>query len=293
MTGAVERIVYQQGGLEVGAFRCGAARPDFPVAGQIRDHCAFVFPRTAVRIRPAGRKGFTAHPGVVALYNPRQPYTRARLDPAGDHCEWFALDAHAAAEAVREWDARAADDEHAPFRFTHAPADASAYLAQRELFCTLARGDGADALAVEERVLLLLGAVLRLAYTADGARRRVAPPRPRERDAAEAARDLLALRFREPLTLQDLARAVSLSRFRLCRAFRAAAGTTLHAFREQLRLRAALGPLAEGCGDLTALALDLGYSSHSHFTASFRRAFGVTPSQARAALRSRRHRSHP
>jgi AraC-like DNA-binding protein len=32
---------------------------------------------------------------------------------------------------------------------------------------------------------------------------------------------------------------------------------------------------------LTRLALDLGYSSHSHFTASFRRAFGLTPSAAR------------
>ena len=291
MTGAVERIVYQRGGVEVGAFRCPAGRADFAVAGEIRDHCAFVFPRTAVRIQQAGRKGFTAHPGVVTLYNPRQPYTRARLDPAGDHCEWFALDARAAAEVVRERDAQAAEDERAPFRFTHAPSDGATYLAQRELFCALARGGGGDALAVEERVLLLLDTVLRRAYAADGAGRRPSPPRPRERDAAEAARDLLALRFREALTLHDLARAVSLSRFRLCRAFRAAAGTTLHAFREQLRLRAALGPLAEGCRDLTALALDLGYSSHSHFTASFRRAFGTTPSRARATLRTRRPRA--
>ncbi|MBA2354428.1 MAG: helix-turn-helix transcriptional regulator, partial [Acidobacteria bacterium] len=31
-------------------------------------------------------------------------------------------------------------------------------------------------------------------------------------------------------------------------------------------------------GDLTDIALGLGYSSHSHFTASFTRAFGVPPS---------------
>jgi AraC-like DNA-binding protein len=289
MTGGLERIVYQRAGVEVGAFRCPAGRSDFEVAGQIRDHCAFVFPRTAVRIHPAGRRGFTAHPGLVAFYNPRQPYTRARLDPAGDHCEWFALDAAAAAEVVRERDARAGADEQAPFRFTHAPSDAAAYLAQRRLFCALARGEAGDALSVEERVLLLLDAILRLAYSAGGAR--LSKTRRREREAAEAARDLLALRFREPLTLHDVARAVSLSRFRLCRAFRAVAGTTLHAFREQLRLRAALAPLAEGCEDLTGLALDLGYSSHSHFTASFRRAFGTTPSQARATLRSRRARA--
>ena len=30
----------------------------------------------------------------------------------------------------------------------------------------------------------------------------------------------------------------------------------------------------------------VGYSSHSHFTANFRKAFGLSPSQARARLRS-------
>jgi AraC-like DNA-binding protein len=290
MPAAVERVVYREGHLEVGAFRCGAGRPDFDVAGQIRDHCAFVFPRTAVRIRHEGRPAFTAHAGVVAFYNPRQPYTRARLDPLGDHCEWFALDAGAAAEAVRERDPAAAERHHAPFRFTHGPSDAATYLAQRELFALLARGEGADVLAVEERVLVLLDAVLALAYAAGGSGRVPGRVRPRGREAAEAARDILARHFREALPLEALARAVSLSRFRLCRAFRAVTGGTLHAFREQLRLRAALGPLADGCDDLTGLALDLGYSSHSHFTASFRRAFAVTPSQARTRLRSRRRR---
>jgi len=38
--------------------------------------------------------------------------------------------------------------------------------------------------------------------------------------------------------------------------------------------------------DLTMLALDTGFSSHSHFTAAFRRAFGCTPSQFRMSTRS-------
>jgi len=33
--------------------------------------------------------------------------------------------------------------------------------------------------------------------------------------------------------------------------------------------------------DITDLALELGYSSHSHFTAAFRSALGVTPSDYR------------
>lgn len=279
----LERVVYSTGRMEVGAFRCPPTRADFREAGAIRDHCVFVFPRTAVRIRHQGSRPFTADPGVVTYYNPRQPYTREPLDPAGDRCEWFALDAELAAEVVEERDPAAAGRLDAPFRFSHGPSDADTYLAQRALFLRLARGEEGDALAVEESALLLLRRLIGLACDTWGPAADRAPAcRPREREAALHARDLLALRFRDALTLSDLARATGLSRFRLCRAFRAATGTTMHAFREQLRLRAALEPLGQDYPDLTGLALDLGYSSHSHFTASFRRAFGVTPSQARA-----------
>jgi len=43
--------------------------------------------------------------------------------------------------------------------------------------------------------------------------------------------------------------------------------------------------------DLTSLALDLGFSSHSHFTLAFRRAFGCTPSQFRSTTRHGRTRT--
>jgi AraC-like DNA-binding protein len=37
--------------------------------------------------------------------------------------------------------------------------------------------------------------------------------------------------------------------------------------------------------DLTDLALRLGFSSHSHFTAAFRKSFGCTPSHFRQSTR--------
>ena len=47
----------------------------------------------------------------------------------------------------------------------------------------------------------------------------------------------------------------------------------------RLRLRASLEHLADGADDLTTLALDLGFSSHSHFTAAFRQTYGRTPAE--------------
>jgi AraC-like DNA-binding protein len=52
----------------------------------------------------------------------------------------------------------------------------------------------------------------------------------------------------------------------------------------QLRLSRALVELPHA-NDLTALALDLGFSSHSHFTAAFRRMFQCTPSEFRESTR--------
>jgi AraC family transcriptional regulator len=43
----------------------------------------------------------------------------------------------------------------------------------------------------------------------------------------------------------------------------------------------ALMRIQEGEQNLSGLAFDLGYASHSHFTSVFRRHFGVTPSQMR------------
>jgi AraC family transcriptional regulator len=286
--GSVERVVYQHAGWEVGAFRCPPERPDFRNAGAIRDHCVFVFPRTSVWIRHEGERAFLADPTSVTFYNPGQPYTRERMDPRGDRCDWFAVDPGTVLEAAGELDPALADRPGRPFRFSHGPSDSSTYLAQRRLFHRLAAGACGDRWDVAETLYRLLHHVLRLAYARDGARPAPRPPTAREREAVAHARRVLAVRFREPIPLGDLSAEVGLSRFRLCRAFAQVTGRGLHAYREELRLREGLERL-ECCGrGLTGLALDLGYSSHSHFTARFRRGFGAAPGAVRDGLASDR-----
>jgi AraC-like DNA-binding protein len=67
--------------------------------------------------------------------------------------------------------------------------------------------------------------------------------------------------------------------------FRRIEGVPLHRYLTQLRLARALVELPHA-SDLTTLAIDLGFSSHSHFTAVFRRAFGCTPSRFRDSSRT-------
>jgi AraC-like DNA-binding protein len=78
----------------------------------------------------------------------------------------------------------------------------------------------------------------------------------------------------------EIAARVGTSPFHLARVFRRDAGQTIHAYVHQLRLRTALARVMDR-EDLSRVAADLGYASHSHFTALFRRAFGVPPTAAR------------
>ena len=62
--------------------------------------------------------------------------------------------------------------------------------------------------------------------------------------------------------------------------FQQVEGLPLYRYQLRLRLARALDLLAE-YDDLTALGLDLGFSSHSHFSAAFRQAYGRSPSAFR------------
>ena len=281
MSPVVERIVFSSECVKIGAFRCATAHPSFRNSGPIRDDC-FVFPRTAVVIQHDHARAFVADQTIVTLYNRRQEYERRAVSADGDRCDWFAVSPELLRGALLDRDPAAADDER-PIRFTHAPADASTYLAQRRLFLEASASPGADPLDIEERVVSLLDRVLDLAYDEP----RAAAPRlrmPHASDLADAAKQWVAPRAAGRLTLTRIARALDCSVFHLCRSFRHATGLTLHAYRDQVRLRLALERLETGERDLSRLALDLGYSSHSHFTAAFRRLFGVPPSAARKLL---------
>ncbi len=87
------------------------------------------------------------------------------------------------------------------------------------------------------------------------------------------------------IRLADIGRAVAASPTYLTDLFRRVEGTSLHQYLTQLRLARALVELPHA-NDLTTLALDVGFSSHSHFSAAFRRAFGCTPSQYRQSTRA-------
>jgi AraC-like DNA-binding protein len=88
----------------------------------------------------------------------------------------------------------------------------------------------------------------------------------------------------ERIRLPELGRSLGASPAYLAEVFREIVGVPLYRYQLDLRLLRARELLGTQ-DDLTRLALDLGFSSHSHFTTAFRRRFGDTPAAARALTR--------
>jgi AraC-like DNA-binding protein len=97
-------------------------------------------------------------------------------------------------------------------------------------------------------------------------------------------KEFLGAHLSKRLRLADVGAAVGASPAYLTDVFRRVEGVPLHQYLTQLRLARALVELPR-TEDLTSLAFDLGFASHSHFAATFRRAFGCTPSHFRASTR--------
>ena len=144
------------------------------------------------------------------------------------------------------------------------------------------RDPGADRLELEEAAMLLLLPV----SSAFGKPTGVEPSKlgPAQRRRVEEARSLLASAPAAPWDLRTLSGRVRCSPFHLARQFRAATGETISRYLLRLRLAVAIERLADDERNLAALAVEVGFAHHSHFSARFRRTFGVTPAQARELL---------
>ena len=85
----------------------------------------------------------------------------------------------------------------------------------------------------------------------------------------------------EDLSIDDLARELSVSRATLNRKLRAVADLSPADFIRYLRLQRARELLEKNTGTVAEIAYQVGYGSPSHFSAAFRERFGIPPSEIR------------
>jgi AraC-like DNA-binding protein len=227
-----------------------------------------VFPYRGVYVRHLGRSEAVAEANQVLFFNRGESYQISHPVAGGDACLSLVL-----AEPTRaELTLREPKEQRRPIAPT-----AQSLLAQLRN-------------RLVHKVIGILEAetmVLMLARCALGER----APRgtPGRQKLVERAKLVLSSDLARRWTLADVAAEVGVSPVYLTQLFKQIEGIPLYRYQLRLRLARALDLLGRGrvADDISALSLDLGFCSHSHFTATFRRAYGRTPVDFLRSIRRR------
>jgi AraC-like DNA-binding protein len=276
--------LYESPLISVRDYTCGARRHG-PGGEEHSDTNTIVLMRRGAFCKHFGRRCVTADVNQVVFFSKGSTYCVSHPADGGDRGTTIEVSPRVLNDIVRELDPSVDKHPDQPFAFVTGPYDLSIFHRHRELVRRLeaASSDPLEPLWADVTSLQLVADVLTSAYARQGRphRRRRTATSTDHADRVEAAKSYFASRLGERLSLHEVARVVHTSPFHFARIFQERTGVPVHRYLTHLRLRAALERLAGGASDLTGLALELGFSSHSHFADTFRREFGCTPSDIR------------
>lgn len=98
-----------------------------------------------------------------------------------------------------------------------------------------------------------------------------------EREKILAACGIIAQNMDNPLTIRELSRRVAINECYLKKGFKAMTGKTIHEYQQELRITKAKELLKIQGQSVTDVAMQLGFSSISHFSTAFKRVTGMKP----------------
>jgi len=236
-----------------------------------------VFPYRGVYARHLGEDQAIAEANQVLFFNRHDGYRISHPVAGGDACLSLAIDEPLLRELAPKPLLR--DGADLTFRLHRLRIDPDAQALVAVLRHSLEQGV-VEPLEAESLALTLV--------------QRALGPRTTHEAGASLGRQRLADRAKLVLagdlarrwTLAEIAAEVGCSPVYLTQVFQQVEGLPLYRYQLRLRLARALD-LLPGYDDLTALGLDLGFSSHSHFSAAFRATYGRSPSSFRQATARR------
>ena len=235
-------------------------------------HTHLVFPYRGVYLRHVGGDQAVADANHVLLFNEGQGYQVSHPVMGGDASLVLSVDE----ATLRELAPKQLVCASAGFAFNqqHLRIDARAQALVMLLKHSLQNG-GIEPLEAEGLSLTLVSRTLGPRTSrvpgASYARRRL----------VDRVKVLLAGDLSRRWTLRDIAAEMKGSPVYLTQVFQQAEGLPLYRYHLRLRLARALDLIAER-EDLSGLAQDVGFSSHSHFSAAFKQLYGVTPAEFRS-----------
>jgi AraC family transcriptional regulator len=223
----------------------------------------------------------------VVLHHPGSEYRRERFRDVGYRCLFLIPVSSLARQVASEVDPAAADSAVVRFKNSSGPLDASTFRLSR-MAARYLKSPQADPTPAREVLYEVLRGAVRASDPGAPPDRpaRSAATRQARREMVEGAKEMLVDRMAERISLDELAGRMYTTPYHLARVFRAGTGFSVHGYLVHLRLRTAFDRLPQDADDVGQVGRALGYRSHSHFTASFRRTFGIPPSRVPGSVRA-------
>jgi len=270
------KTLFESETLQIGLFE---ARPRSDACGDVerQDLNAIVLPLSGLFSKhDAPGRHVIGTPSHAVFFAADTPYRIGFPGGIGDRAITLRFDAALAPEWL---DPRSNGEALA----SNALLPANAMMLRNLLWMRLAHAE-ADYFEAEALGLDLLNLSLK------SVRSNGSPVRPqaqvRRTRALERIKEAVALAPARKWNVARLAEVANLSPFHLCHVFRDAVGTSIYDYVLHERLAQTLDAVLDRGDDLTTIALDAGFTSHSHFTARFRNFFGCTPGALRRTLRT-------
>jgi AraC-like DNA-binding protein len=261
------KILLESDTLQIGLFE---SRPSSDACGDVerQNLNAIVLTFTGLFAKhEAPDRHVTGTPSQAIYFAPDAPYRISFPGGIGDR-----------AITLRFTDALAPDQVGGGRPASQGLLPAKAMMLRNLLWTRLERGE-ADEFEAEALGLDLLNMALESVRSGKLPVR--ASAQARRRRALERVKEAVASAPSTKWNVAKLADVAHLSPFHLCHVFRDMVGTSIYDYVLHERLAQTL-PAVLDCGDdLTGIALDAGFASHSHFTARFKRFFGCTPAAFR------------
>jgi AraC family transcriptional regulator len=234
-----------------------------------------VFPYRGIFVRHLAGDDALAQSGQLLFFNAAESYRVSHPLPGGDDCLDLVVEESLLRELAPPNLLR--DGPELAFRQQSIGIDPRAQALVALLRHSLERGI-AEPLEAESLALTLVRRALgprnaRGGVTTLGRRRLV-----------DRIKLVLASDLSRRWTLADIAAAVGGSPVYLTQVFQQVEGLPLYRYQLQLRLARSLELIGK-YDDLSALGLEVGFSSHSHFSAAFQRTYGRSPSAFRGLLK--------
>ncbi len=262
----METILFKNDLMKIGTFILNSDDPLFKQQWFVKKPL-IVFPKNCIWIQYRGKDPFIADSSLINLYNKQQEYKRFVLNPRGDYCHWIEL----SNELLHTIHHKEKGDIFSTQNLT---CDLKTYLLQAQLFNAFISNHEVEPLELEEIVITIINNI----SNSMNSRKEKLFSKPVHKKLTERVKSCIHSDLSQNKSLTDIAVEVYSPPYHISRIFKQTTGIGVHQFRNQIRLKSIYNKIQKGQDDLATMALEHGFSSHSHLSYCFKKYFGFTPS---------------